>query len=613
MLNLKTATLLTAAVLLSPIVSAPKSLAEDIKPVHAMAMHGAPKYGPDFTHFDYVNPDAPKGGTIRQGSQGSFDSFNGFISKGEVVDGIGNIYDSLLTSSADEAFTEYGLLAETVEVPEDRSWITFHLRPQAKWHDGQPITADDVKWTFETMISKGAPSFRYYYADVDKVEALDPLTVKFTFKTNENRELPLILGQMAILPKHYWATRNFEKTTLEPPLGSGPYKVGTFETGRSITYDRVPEYWGRNLAVNVGHNNFAELRYEYFRDASILVEAFKGGAIDFRNENTSKIWATSYDMPEVKNGQLIKETVSHHRPQGMQGFVFNTRRAMFKDPRVRGALGYALDFEWSNKNLFYGQYTRTRSYFDNSELAATGLPGADELKILDPYRGSIPDEVFTQEYQPPATSGDGRIRDNLRTADLLLKDAGWVIKDKHRVNEKTGEVFSFEIILIQPAFERIVLPFAKNLERLGIDAHVRTIDTAQYIERIRSFDFDMMVSSWGQSMSPGNEQSGFWGSAAADTEGSSNYAGIKNPVVDDLVKQIIAAPDRESLVTRVHALDRVLQWGYYVIPHWHIPYDRLIYWNKFTRPKLVPMKGTQVGTWWYDEAKAAKLNASRGQ
>lgn len=621
MLNLKTATLLTAAVLLSPVLAAPQSLAEDIKPVHAtaagrmhaIAMHGAPKYGPDFTHFDYVNPNAPKGGTIRQGSQGSFDSFNGFISKGEVVDGIGNIYDSLLSPSADEAFTEYGLLAESLEVPEDRSWITFHLRPQAKWHDGQPITADDVKWTFETLIAKGAPSFRYYYADVDKVEALDPLTVKFTFKTNENRELPLILGQMAILPKHYWATRDFEKTTLEPPLGSGPYKVGAFETGRSITYDHVPDYWGRDLAVNVGHNNFTELRYEYFRDASILVEAFKGGAIDFRNENTSKIWATSYDMPEVANGQLIKETVSHHRPQGMQGFVFNTRREMFKDPRVRNALGYALDFEWSNKNLFYGQYTRTRSYFDNSELAATGLPGADELKILNPYRGSIPDEVFTKEYLPPATNGDGRIRDNLRTADLLLKDAGWVIKDKKRVNEKTGEVFSFEIILIQPAFERIVLPFTKNLERLGIDARVRTIDTAQYIERIRSFDFDMMVSSWGQSMSPGNEQLGFWGSAAADTEGSSNYAGIKDPVVDDLVKQIIAAPDRESLVTRVHALDRVLQWGYYVIPHWHIPYDRLIYWNKFTRPEAVPMKGTQIGTWWYDEAKAAKLNASRGQ
>ncbi|OEJ69374.1 hypothetical protein BEN30_04155 [Magnetovibrio blakemorei] len=612
---------MTAAVLLSPIFTAPKSLAEDTKPVHAsapmrmhaIAMHGAPKYGPDFTHFDYVNPNAPIGGTIRQGSQGSFDSFNGFISKGEVVDGIGNIYDSLLSPSADEAFTEYGLLAESLEVPEDRSWITFHLRPQAKWHDGQPITADDVKWTFETLIAKGAPSFRYYYADVDKVEALDPLSVKFTFKSNENRELPLILGQMAILPKHYWATRDFEKTTLEPPLGSGPYKVGTFETGRSITYDRVPDYWGRDLAVNVGQNNFAELRYEYFRDASILVEAFKGGAIDFRNENTSKIWATSYDMPEVKNGQLIKETVSHHRPQGMQGFVFNTRRDMFKDPRVRSALGYALDFEWSNKNLFYGQYTRTRSYFDNSELAATGLPGADELKILDPYRGSIPDEVFTKEYHPPTTNGDGRIRDNLRAADLLLKDAGWVIQDKRRVNEKTGEVFSFEIILIQPAFERIVLPFTKNLERLGIDARVRTIDTAQYIERIRSFDFDMMVSSWGQSMSPGNEQLGFWGSAAADTEGSSNYAGIKDPVVDDLVKKIIAAPDRESLVTRVHALDRVLQWGYYVIPHWHIPYDRLIYWNKFTRPETVPMKGTQIGTWWYDEAKAAKLNTSRGQ
>ena len=607
-----TAAVLSAAFLASQALT-PQAWAEEIKPTHAIAMHGTAKYAPDFKHFDYVNAAAPKGGMIRYGGLGSFDSFNGFISKGEVADGIGLIYDSLLTSSADEAFTEYGLLAKSIEVPEDRSWIIFHMRPEAKWHDGQPVTAEDVKWTFETLISQGAPSFRFYYADVDKVEILDPLSVKFVFKTNENRELPLIIGQMAVLPKHYWAARDFAKTSLEAPLGSGPYKLSGFDTGRSVTYTRVADYWGRDLPVNVGHNNFGEIRYEYFRDANVSVEAFKGGAIDFRLENTSKIWATSYDMPEVKNGLIVKEQVGHERPQGMQAFVPNMRRAMFKDARVRQALGYAFDFEWANKNLFYGQYTRSRSFFDNSELAATGLPNADELKLLEPYRGRIPDEVFTTAYTPPVTKGDGRIRANLKEADRLLKEAGWVIKGKQRVNTTTGEVMEFEVLLIQPEFERVVLPFAKTLERLGIRANVRTIDTAQYIERIRSFDFDIVVSSWGQSMSPGNEQRGFWGSDAADTSGSRNLIGIKDPVVDELIEEIISASTRKDLLTSVHALDRVLQWGHYVVPHWHIPYDRLIYWNKFTRPDVVPMQGTQIGTWWYDEAKAAKLAAAQGK
>ena len=608
--SLKTA-IFAAATVLSAACFAPTTWAQEIKPTHAIAMHGAPKYGPDFKHFEYVNPDAPKGGTIRYGSIGSFDSFNGFISKGESADGIGAIYDSLMTSSSDEAFTEYGLLAESIEVPEDRSWITFHLRPEARWHDGQPVTAEDVKWTYETLITKGAPQFRFYYADVEKAEVLAERTVKFTFKTNENRELPLIIGQMAILPKHYWQARDFKKTTLEPPLGSGAYKLDSFETGRSISYKRVEDYWGRDLPVNIGHNNFDEVRYEYFRDSNIQVEAFKGGAIDFRLENNSKIWATSYDMPEVENGQLVKESVGHQKPQGMQGFTFNTRRAIFKDPKVREALAYAMDFEWSNKNLFYGQYTRTRSYFDNSELASTGLPSADELAVLEPYRGRIPERVFTAEYNPPATKGDGRIRSNLKEADRLLKEAGWVIQGKERVHKDTGEKLAFEVLLIQPAFERITLPFTKNLERLGVQARVRTIDTAQYIERIRSFDFDMLVFSWGQSMSPGNEQRGFWGSDAATSNGSRNLIGIADPVVDELIEGVIAAPTREDLITRVRALDRVLQWSHYVVPHWHIPYDRLIYWNKFTRPEIVPMQGTSVGTWWYDQAKAAKLQASK--
>jgi len=601
------------AAILGTAFFSPHSHAAGTNPVHAIAMHGSPKYGPDFKNFDYVNPNAPKGGTVRYGSMGSFDSFNGFISKGETADGLSNIYDSLLTSSADEAFSAYGLLAQSIEMPDDRSWVIFHLRPEARWQDGQPVTAEDVKWTFETLTSKGAPAFRFYYADVEKVEILDPLSVKFSFKTNENRELPLIIGQMSILPKHYWENRDFSKTTLEPPLGSGPYKIGKFTTGRSISYTQVADYWGRNLPVNVGRNNFATLRYEYFRDGSITVEALKGGAIDFRAENNSKIWATAYDIEAVKNGLLVKETVGHQRPQGMQGFAFNIRKPMFKDPRVRQALGYAFDFEWSNKNLFYGQYTRTRSYFDNSELAATGLPSADELKILEPYRDQLPEQVFTAEYNPPATKGDGRIRNNLKEADRLLKEAGWVIKGKQRVNTATGEALEFEILLVQPALERIVLPFSKNLQRLGVAMRVRTVDPAQYIERRRRFDFDMMTISVGQSMSPGNEQRGYWSSDAADTEGSSNLIGIKSPVVDALVEKLIVAPTREDLVTRVRALDRVLVWGNYLVPNFHISYDRLIYWNKFSRPKTVPMQGTQIDTWWYDDAKASALATAQGK
>ncbi|MBF0249776.1 MAG: ABC transporter substrate-binding protein [Alphaproteobacteria bacterium] len=589
------------------------ALAGDAPSRHGLAMHGTVKYGPDFKHFDYVNPDAPKGGTIRYGAEASFDSLNGFIAKGESAAGLGMLYDSLLASSADEPFSAYGLLAERFEMPDDRSWVTFHLRPEARWHDGKPVTAEDVKWTFETLTTKGDPSYRFYYADVDRVEVVDERTVTFVFKPTENRELPLIVGQMSILPKHYWDGRDFERTTLEPPLGSGAYRIATFEAGQFIEYERVGDYWGRGVPVNVGMNNFARIRYDYFRDANVLVEGFKGGVIDFRAENNSKIWATGYDMPEIERGMLKKETIGHQRPQGMQGYVFNTRRDQFNDPRVRQALAHAFDFEWSNKNLFYGQYTRSRSYFDNSELAATGLPSAAELEILEPYRGRVPDDVFTKAYAPPATDGDGRIRANLKIADDLLKAAGWTIKGKDRVNETTGQTLAFEILLVSPAFERITLPYVKNLERLGVQARVRTIDSAQYIERVRTFDFDMLVTSWGQSLSPGNEQRNFWGSSSAVEPGGRNYAGIRDAVVDELVEKVISAPDREALVNRVRALDRVLQWGHYVVPHWHIPYDRVIYWNKFSRPETVPMQGAQIGAWWYDETKAQALAKARGK
>ncbi len=580
-------------------------------PRHGIAMHGEPKYPPDFKRFDYVNPNAPKGGLVRLAAQGGFDSFNGFISKGEDVAGLGNIYDTLMTGSADEPFSQYGLLAESIETPEDRSWVQFTLRPEARWHDGKPVTADDVTWSFQTLVEKGAPFYRFYYGSVAKVEKIGARTVRFTFKPGENRELPLIIGQLAVLPKHYWETRDFEKTTLEPPLGSGPYRIKAFDTNRYVTYERVEDYWGKDLPVNVGRNNFGAIRYDYYRNAAVSVEAFKAGAYDYRAENSSKNWATAYDIPAAKKGLLVKLDSPHRRVQGMQGFVFNLRRGIFKDRRVRQALAYAFDFEWSNRNLFYGQYTRSRSYFDNSDLAASGLPSAEELKILEPYRGRIPDEVFTQEYAPPATKGDGRIRSNLRTGDALLKEAGWIIKDRIRVNAKTGQKLEFEILLVSPLFERIALPFTKGLQRLGIAATVRTVDSSQYIRRLETFDFDMVVGSWGQSLSPGNEQRNYWGSDAAGRNGSRNLVGISDPVIDELIELLIAAPDREGLVTRVRALDRVLQWGHYVIPHWHITYDRLVFWNKFGRPETTPMQGAQFSTWWFDANAAAALEQGK--
>ena len=574
------------------------------EPRHGIAMHGAPKYGPDFKHFDYVNPLAPKGGAIKLATTGSYDSLNAFITKGQPVAGIGSIYDTLMSSSADEAFTQYGLLAETVETPKDRSWVEFTLRPEARWHDGKSVTPEDVIWTFNTLVAKGQPFYRYYYGNVVKAEKTGPRSVKFTFKPGENQELPLIMGQLTILPKHYWEGRDFSKTTLEPPLGSGAYRIKSVNAGKSITYERVAGYWGRSLPVNVGHNNYQSIQYDYYRDATVMVEAFKAGAFDYHAENNSKIWATAYDIPAVKNGLLKKVEIKHNRTAGMQGFVFNTRRDIFKDKKVRQALAYAFDFDWSNRNLFYGQYKRSRSYFDNSELSARGLPSGEELEILETLRGRIPDEVFSKTYNPPATKGDGRIRSNLRIGDKLLKEAGWVIKDRTRTNTESGWKLSFEILLISPAFERIVLPFAKNLKRLGVEARVRTVDSAQYVKRLETYDFDMIVGGWGQSQSPGNEQRGYWSSRAAAQNGSRNFIGISDPAIDKLVELVIAAPDRKSLVNRTRALDRVLQWGHYIIPNWHLDYDRLVYWNKFQRPKVTPTRGAQFFTWWINPAAA---------
>lgn len=578
-------------------------------PVHALAMHGQPKYPPDFKHFDYVNPDAPKGGTLRLGTTGGFDSFNPYIIRGDP--GPSDSIETLLTPSADEAFTEYGLIAESIQVPEDRSWVIFTLRPEARWHDGEPITVDDVIFSFETLTTKGAPFYRFYYGSVAKVEEVGERQVRFSFTEAMNRELPLIIGQMPILPKHYWESRDFEEPTREPPLGSGPYKVKSFEAGRYIVLERVKDYWGRDLAVNVGQENFDQIRYDYFRDESVVRQALKSGVLDFRAENQAKAWAVDYDVPAVRDGRLKMEAIEHERPTGMQGFTFNTRREIFKDPLVRQAITYAFDFEWTNRNLFFGLYTRSESYFANSELASRGLPEGEELEILDRYRGRIPDEVFTTEYRAPATDGSGWPRDNLKKAFDLFAEAGWVVRDMKLVNAETGQPMTFEFLLVQQNFERLVLPFKRNLARLGIDMNVRLVDQSQYINRLNEYDFDMVSGLWGQSDSPGNEQREFWGSVAADQPGSRNTIGIKDPVIDALIELIIQAPSRESLIARCRALDRVLLWGHYVVPNWHSRADRILYWDKFSRPEVTPLQGTSTSYWWYDQEKAARL-AARG-
>jgi microcin C transport system substrate-binding protein len=581
---------------------------------HGMSLFGDLKYGPDFKHFDYVNPDAPKGGTMRYAAIGTFDNLNPFIIKGVPAAGVGNLFDTLMAEAQDEPASEYGLVAESADVAPDKRSVLFTLRKEARFHDGTPMTPEDVIWTFDTLRTKGPPLYRLYYGDVTKVEKEGERGVRFYFKSTENRELAWILGQMMpVLSKAYWAGRDFEKTTLDPPLGSGPYKIEAVDPGRSITYRRVADYWAANLPVNQGRDNVDVIRYDYYRDGTIALEAFKAGQFDIRQENSSKSWATGYDSPALSAGLIKKEQIPNQLPSPMQGLGFNLRHEIFHDPRVRQALAYAFDFEWSNKNLFYGLYTRTRSYFDNSELAATGLPQGEELKILEQFRDKIPDGVFTAEYNPPKYDSSGNIRDGLRAALKLLKEAGWTFRNEKLVNDNTGQPFEFEILLDDPAYERIMLPFAKNLERMGITARVRTVDLAQYEKRMETFDFDMAVALFAQSLSPGNEQREFFGSAAADQQGSRNVLGIKSPVIDELIEQLIKAPDRASLVAHTRALDRVLQYGYYVVPQFHSGAYWVAYWDEFRRPEVSPKYGIGLDTWWVDPGAAQSVEAKKGE
>ncbi|WP_419903570.1 extracellular solute-binding protein [Kiloniella sp.] len=575
---------------------------------HGIAIHGEPSYPADFTHFKYVNPDAPKGGELRIASEGTFDSFNPYIIKG--VPGPGFNPESLLASSADEASSEYGLIAESLEWPEDRSWVIFTLRPEAHWHDGKPITVDDVIFSLDTIRKDADPYVKNYYRILEKVEKIDGQRVKFYSAEPGNKEFPIRAGSLPIFAKHYWETRDFSKSTLEPPLGSGPYKVTDFEAGRYVVQERVKDYWGKDLPVNRGQDNFDTLRTTYYHDSDVIKLAIKSGEIDYRNERSSSAWAQDYDVPAIKKGWLKKESIPHQRPQGIQGFFYNTRRDLFKDPRVREAIGYVYDFEWTNTNLSHGLLTRSTNFFGNSELSSTGLPEGKELEILEKYRGRITDRLYTEAFTIPTSDGQGWPRDNYRKAFALLAEAGWVVRDLKLVNEMTGKQMSFEMLVASKGMERTVLPFATSLKKLGVDVTIRLVDRSQYYNRIRDFDYDMIIIKLSASITPGTEQRGFWTSATADKKGSGNFAGIKDPAIDELVEAVVNARDRKELVATVRALDRVLLWGFYVIPQFHTEDDRVLYWDKFSRPDVTPWRGSSTSYWWFDSKKEAALIAS---
>lgn len=595
--------LCSVAALLFSVVA---SQAIQAEPQHALTLYGeAPRYPENFTQFDYVNPEAPKGGTLRQAGFGSFNSLNPFINKGVAAEDLGMIYDTLTKSSLDEPFSVYGLLAQKIERDPDNHWVRFYLRPEARFHDGHPITAEDVVFTFETLMSKGSPQYRAYYSDVAQAVIESAHCVRFDFKQGTSRELSLILGQLPVLPKHWWVGREFSSNSMEPPLGSGPYQIDRIEPGRMISFTRVSNYWGNDLPVNRGFNNFERITFDYYLDNTVALQAFKAGQFDVWQENSAKNWATAYDIEAVRNGLIRKEEIQNQNPTGMQGFIFNIRRPKLQDRRVRQALTLLFDFEWTNKRLFNNAYTRTRSYFDNSELAATGLPDTEELKLLEPLRAQIPPEVFDQAYFPPVTDGTGMIRPQQRQAYQLLTEAGYRVVNDQMVDPQ-GHPLKLEFLLAQSEFERVLLPYKRNLADLGIELEIRRVDISQYINRLRSRDYDLIVTGFSQSNSPGNEQREYWHSASADNPGSRNFIGLKSPAIDQLVEQLITADSRADLVTRTHALDRVLLWGNYVVPNWHIKTWRVAYWNHLAHPRTTPLYDLGLLTWWYTTAQPSK-------
>ncbi|MBY0501380.1 MAG: extracellular solute-binding protein [Alphaproteobacteria bacterium] len=589
-----------------PISSPPASSPTTSQPTHGIAIFGDIQYPADFTHFKYANPDAPKGGVMKGGTFGSFDNFNPFIIKGNAAIGSGSLHCTLLAMAGDEPMSMYAYLAEKVELAPDRKSVTFTLNKNAKFSDGTTVTPDDVIFSFNILREKGIPFFAQYYHDVKAVEKSGPEQVRFVFSTDKNKELPVILGQLAVFSKAYFEKHDFEKGDLIPPVGCGPYKVKSFQAGQTVSYERVPGWWGENIPSQKGQSNF-DLTYAYYRDQDVLFEAFKAGEFDFRQESIAKNWMQGYDIPAVKEGRIIKMETTNALPQGMQMFAFNTRKPIFKDRKVREALTKAFDFEWANKNLFFNAYTRNLSYFNNSDMVSSGLPQGEELKILETFKNELPPEVFTKVFKLPVTNGMGNDRKIMAEADKLLKEAGWIVKNGKRVNEKTGQPFTFEFLLNEPVYERIAAAYQRSLASLGIQMTIRTVTPSQYIEKAETYDYDMIIATIPETETPGNEQREFWETKTADVKGGYNLSGVKDSVVDKIVELLIDSPDRSVLKDRVHALDRVLLWGYYGVPNYHSKLSRFAYWNKFGMPDIKPKDGIGLSTWWVDPELEKKV------
>lgn len=604
-LSLACGALLFLALLVAPATASERK--------HGLSAFGDLAYPADFKHFAYANPDAPKGGAfslVGWGGVTTFNSLNNYILKGDAAQGLELLFDSLMTPAADEPDAVYGLVAESAEIGDDGKSVTFYLRPEARFSDGTHLTADDVVFSLEALKTKGHPIYRQTLQDVVKAEALDPHTVRYTFQGELVRDLPLIVAALPIFSKDYYAKRPFDETTLKPPLGSGPYLVDKIAQGRTIVYRRNPDYWAKDLPVNRGRWNFDKIRFEYFRDRTGGMEAFKAGAYDFREEFTSKVWATEYDFPAIRAGRVKKEVLPDETPSGTQGFFINTRRDYLKDPRVRRALDLAFDFEWTNRNVFYGLYDRTQSFFENSPMKAEGEPSEAERTLLTGLGVPVSEEALGTAYLPPKSDGSGQDRKLLMDAGKLLDEAGYTVKNGMRVDAK-GEPLKIEFLVFEPTFERLVAPYLKNLKLIGIDARIRMVDPAQYQQRLKDFDFDITTQRYVMQNTPGVELRSYFGSAAAKMDGSLNLAGISDPAVDALIEKIIGAKSREELNTAARALDRVLRAGHYWVPHWYKASNHVAYWDKFSRPETKPRFDRGIlDTWWYDEAKAAKLAAS---
>ena len=587
------------------------ALAEETKTSHGLSVFGDLKYPAGFTHFDYVNANAPKGGEMRLWGLDNFETLNPFILKGSKEQWNGLLFDTLMQRAMDEPDALYGLVADSVILPDAGRWVAFNLNPKARFSDGTRITAGDVVFTFNALIKDGHPSYRIIFRDIAGVKAVSLKQVRFTFKPGRHRDLPTRLATLPVLSKAYYAQVDFTKTTFTPPLGSGPYKVAKMEPGRSIVYGRNPGYWARDLPVNKGRYNFDRIRIEYYRDRDVAFQAIFAGAYDFREEFTSKSWATQYDKPPVRDKLILRETLPDETPSGVQAFFFNMRREKFSDRRVRQALDLAFDYEWTNKNLFFGMYDRTNSMFENSSLAAHAPPDAAELKLLEPLRGKIPDEVFGRPYKSPVNDGSGRIRRSLRKATKLLRGAGYRV-EKGILKDKSGRAFTVEFLLFEASFQRIIGPYIRNLKRLGIQASIRIVDVANFKVRSDKFDYDVVIRRFVQPLTPGIEQRNYFGSAYADTVGTLNAAGIKDPAVDGLIENIINAASRTALVAATRALDRVLMWNNYTVPQWYKGEHNIAYWNKFGRPGIKPkFELGVVETWWFDSKKAAMIAAGK--